>query len=195
LTDEMSAPHAAVMSAGDLSDPTRVIADNLRRLRRRQGLSIERLAASSGVSRSAISDIERGRTAPTINLVDRLARALRVDFSALVGEPQRRATVQRRCDEPAGRARWLSPRRAHTAGFFQVRVAARSRLELEVPDGGVHNVLVAEGRLAIELDDAHYNLGTGDVIQFHAHAPCACVNGFADDAVLYVVVAPEALPA
>ena len=39
---------------------------NLRRLRTRQGLSLERLARLSGVSRAMLGQIELGRSAPTI---------------------------------------------------------------------------------------------------------------------------------
>src|SRR4051794_26943127 len=57
---------------------------NLRRLRSKRGLSLQQLAQRSGVSRAMLGQIEIGRSAPTINLLWKIARALDVTFSALI---------------------------------------------------------------------------------------------------------------
>ncbi len=54
--------------AGRLS--TRVI-----ELRKRRGLTLEQLAAASGVSRSMLSQIERGKANPTLAVTLRIAQA------------------------------------------------------------------------------------------------------------------------
>lgn len=51
--------------------------------RRQQGLSLEAVAKLSGVSRSMISQIERGESSPTISTLWNLTRALQVDFAGL----------------------------------------------------------------------------------------------------------------
>lgn len=51
---------------------------NLRKLREEQGLSQEAFAEEAGLHRTYVSDIERGVRNPTIMVVDRIARALRV---------------------------------------------------------------------------------------------------------------------
>ena len=48
------------------------IADRVRELRAAQGLSLEALAAKSGVSRSMISLIERGESSPTAVVLEKL---------------------------------------------------------------------------------------------------------------------------
>jgi XRE family transcriptional regulator, regulator of sulfur utilization len=175
-----------------------VVAGAVHTLRRRRGLSIERLAAASGVSRSAISDIERGRTVPTVNVVGRLARALGVDVGTLVGDVPRSAVVVRRpADGPApgsAESRPLAPA-SRGPGFLEVRIPAHSRYrEGELHAGVVHNVLVAEGRLGVELGDDQYLLGPGDALQVRDAAPCTYVNWSADPALIYVVVAPAPPP-
>jgi transcriptional regulator with XRE-family HTH domain len=184
LTDE--ARSGTVETVAMDEDPeTGAVACNLRVLRRRRGLSIERLAEASGVSRSAISDIERGRSIPTVNVVGRLSRALRVDFSTLVGELPRSAIVLRR-GAVSERRRSLCPdARPSAAGFFEVRVPPHTRHE--DGDTSVQSVLVAEGRLALEVGGDHFVLGPGDAIQLRAAAPCAYVNWSAEPALLYVV--------
>jgi transcriptional regulator with XRE-family HTH domain len=170
-----------------------VVAGAVHTLRRRRGLSIERLAAASGVSRSAISDIERGRTVPTVNVVGRLARALGVGVGTLVGDVPRSAVVVRRPAEPpapsCADSRPLAPA-SRGPGFLEIRLPPHSRhREGELHQGAVHNVLVAAGRLGVELGDDQYLLGPGDALQVRDAAPCTYVNWSADPALIYVVLA------
>ncbi|HML28970.1 MAG TPA: helix-turn-helix transcriptional regulator, partial [Hyphomicrobium sp.] len=75
---------------GAASAPTKlsmIVGENLRQLRRKQGLSLEQLAAVSGVSRAMLGQIETGKSAPTINLLGRIAEALKVSVSGLISSP------------------------------------------------------------------------------------------------------------
>jgi transcriptional regulator with XRE-family HTH domain len=54
----------------------RVVARNLRRLRRERGLSQEELAARAGLNRNYIGMVEREENAPTVDVLEQLARAL-----------------------------------------------------------------------------------------------------------------------
>jgi transcriptional regulator with XRE-family HTH domain len=56
-----------------------ILAANLRRLRKKQGLSQEELAYRANIDRTYVSSIERGVYAVTIDILDRLARALDVE--------------------------------------------------------------------------------------------------------------------
>ena len=51
---------------------------NVARLRKEAGLSQEAFADHAGLARSYVSDIERGARNPTIEIVGRLAKALKV---------------------------------------------------------------------------------------------------------------------
>lgn len=53
-----------------------VLAENLRSARRRQGLSQEELAYRADIDRTYVSALERGVYAATIDVLERLARAL-----------------------------------------------------------------------------------------------------------------------
>ncbi|MBI1198535.1 MAG: helix-turn-helix domain-containing protein [Phenylobacterium sp.] len=55
-----------------------ILAANLRALRRRQGLSQEELAYRADIDRTYVSALERGVYAATIDILERLARALDV---------------------------------------------------------------------------------------------------------------------
>src|SRR6478752_1498353 len=57
----------------------------LQGLRQAQGLSLDELSRRAGVSKSMLSQIERNQANPTVAVVWRLANALRVELSELLG--------------------------------------------------------------------------------------------------------------
>ncbi len=60
-----------------------LIARNVRRIRVAKGISQERLAFDSGIDRSYLGGIEREVENPTVDLLERLAKALDVPLSDL----------------------------------------------------------------------------------------------------------------
>lgn len=57
---------------------------NVRRLRQELGVSQEALAEDAGIHRTYVSDVERGARNPTITVVEKLARALKVSAGELL---------------------------------------------------------------------------------------------------------------
>lgn len=57
---------------------------NLKALRVKKGWSQSRLARESGVSQTYISELEAGKSAPTVPVVQKLARALGVPVQDLI---------------------------------------------------------------------------------------------------------------
>lgn len=64
-------------------DARQILGTNLRRLRKEKGISQERFALEHGFDRTYISGIERGERNPTVQVVERLAKALEVSISEL----------------------------------------------------------------------------------------------------------------
>jgi len=54
------------------------VAENIKRIRKTQKLSLERTASLAGVSRSMLGQIERGEANPSVAILGRLAGALKV---------------------------------------------------------------------------------------------------------------------
>jgi len=71
----------------DLRD---VFASNLRRFRHEKGLSQEALADAAGVNRTYISKLETGAAYAGLEIIGRLASALRIEAAELLGRPARR---------------------------------------------------------------------------------------------------------
>lgn len=180
------------------SDLTPVLGANLRRLRVRRGLSLDRLAAASGVSRAMISQVERGRSTPTINSVWRIARALDVPFAALISaEKEAALTIQR-----AGDAKVLAshdgtftsralfpfdgPRRVE---FYELRFAPRSEEHAEPHAPGTTEYLaVSAGALEVEVRGSRALLERGDSVAFEADLPHVYRNPRDREAVAYLVM-------
>ena len=68
-----------------------VLAKNVRKYRQAAGLSQEELAHRAEIDRTYISSIERSVYAATIDVVDRLAKALGVEAADLLVRPRRRS--------------------------------------------------------------------------------------------------------
>jgi transcriptional regulator with XRE-family HTH domain len=66
-----------------------ILAANLKRYRRERGVSQEELAHLAEIDRTYISSLERCQYAASIEVVDRLARALGVEAGTLLMCPNR----------------------------------------------------------------------------------------------------------
>ena len=89
LLPDMPKPQAALslvpaVEAEEHEDGAIQVATAVRDLRRVRNLSQRQLAARMNVPRTYISKIENGKAMPTLSSLDRLAKALQVDISALL---------------------------------------------------------------------------------------------------------------
>lgn len=186
--------------ASDPADEVALIVGvNLRRLRTRQGHSLERLAKISGVSRAMLGQIENGKSAPTISLLWKVATALGVPFATLMSSHQGSgASVLRRDDAKVltsseGRfsSRALFPydieRRAE---FYELRLAPHHTESAEAHAPGTsENIVVTQGAVEIAVGrEPPRLLGEGDAILFQADVPHRYRNMRSVEAVLYLVM-------
>ncbi len=83
---------ALVLPAAEPAEPTQAlqVSSAVRDLRRVRNLSQRQLAGRMGVPRTYISKIENGKAMPTLSSLDRLAKALQVDISALLRDAPKR---------------------------------------------------------------------------------------------------------
>ena len=163
---------------------------NVRRRREEAGLTLEQLSTESSVSRAMLSKVERGEKSPTIGVASRIAHALDVSLSDLVGAPAAAASgvavVMRRSDRPVFR----DPE----TGFERHIVSAApgaGRAEMVVhylpaqvstgllpayPPGTEKQLVVLEGTLTVAIGGISETLNTGDSLFFQADAD----HGFAN---------------
>jgi len=66
-----------------------IFAANLRRTRQAAGVSQEDLAMLADIDRTYVSSLERENYAATIDVIERIAAALKVDPAELLAKPRR----------------------------------------------------------------------------------------------------------
>jgi transcriptional regulator with XRE-family HTH domain len=185
-------------STGGEPDLTPALSANLRRLRTKRGLSLESLASLSGVSRAMLGQIELGQSAPTINVLWKIARALNVPFSALIAErvaspvkilsASRAKLLTSRDGTFTSRALFPFDEPRHVE-FYELRLDAHTVEEAEPhPPGTVENLVVTRGALEITVDGARHSLAAGDAIQFQADVPHEYRNPGSNEALVYLVM-------
>jgi transcriptional regulator with XRE-family HTH domain len=159
---------------------------------------LERLAQSSGVSRAMLGQVELGQSAPTINVLWKMARALDVPFSALItstassGVKVLRTSAAKRLMSNDGsfQSRALfpfdEPRRVE---FYELKLTPKGleKAEGHAP-GTVENLVVAKGAVEIVVGPETHSLESGDAILFEADQPHVYRNVGASEAVLYLVM-------
>jgi transcriptional regulator with XRE-family HTH domain len=170
----------------------------LRTERRGRGLSIERLAELSGISRSMVSDVERGAKTPTVLVLDRLATALGTSISRLLDEPVREAVRvlrhagQRVLRDPSGwERRVLSPVLGDVEfEFMRTTIGPGVDAGEFVPHapGSREYLAVERGRLRLTIDDRPYELETGDSASYPGDRRHAFANDASADCVFYLAM-------
>jgi len=189
--------HATQGSLG--RDVAPILGANLRRLRIRRGLSLEQFARESQVSRAMLSQIELGRSAPTINVVWRISTALRVPFSALISETERSSAVSvLRADDSkilANRDGGFTSRALFPFGsarqveFYELRLASGAS-EVAHPHaaGTTEYLVVSDGALELQVAGERVALGAGDSAVFEADVSHAYRNGGPGETQVFLVM-------
>jgi transcriptional regulator with XRE-family HTH domain len=106
------------------------IARRVRELRSLRGYSLDALAASSGVSRSNISLIERGQSSPTATVLDKLATGLGVTMASLFEDAQAPAAAPSPVARVAEQPVWTDP----ASGYVRRNVSPALRSPLQLVD-------------------------------------------------------------
>jgi XRE family transcriptional regulator, regulator of sulfur utilization len=171
----------AVASAGDelgAAELARRVAEALKRYRRERHLSLDDLSERSGVSRAALSQIEGGRTNPTLAVLWKIAVGLEIQFHDLLGAtPDQGILLLRAGDTPALRSkdgrtesRLLSPGGASGENeVYELKFLPKA-LHRSDPHarGTTETLVVLTGALRLEAGGHAHELSAGDSVFFRA---------------------------
>ena len=182
------------------------IAERVRELRAARTLSLDALAARSGVSRSMISLIERGESSPTAIVLEKLAAGLGVTMAAMFDAPRSTAAtggpVARREEQPLWRDPGSGYRRRNVspAGvpqpmqIVEVEFPPRARVAFETGarDLRIHQqVWVLEGTIDVTVGEEQHRLRHGDCLAMRLDRPTMFHNPTRRAARYAVVTASE----
>lgn len=151
----------------------------LKDARKAKGLSLDAVANLSGVSRSMVSQIERGESSPTISTLWNLTRALNVDFAGLMdqGSQGDRIEVLRANEVPnidqMGRGCQIAilspPEEAGGHEVYDIRFSEVGVLNSQPhARGAVEQLTVLEGKVRVTSGGATRELNEGDTARYAA---------------------------
>jgi transcriptional regulator with XRE-family HTH domain len=172
----------------------------IRDLRLRRGMTVQQLADAGHLSKGFISQVENGRTSPSLATLGDLAAALRTSVSYLVADDEPTPHVVRATERPRldiGDA---------TAQVEVLSALPPRNLELllmEMPPGapdaghshsydGEECVLCLAGRVRLRQGDRSYTLEPGDSCHYDGRTPHTIANAGAETARLLVAMTPAA---
>jgi len=151
----------------------------VKRIRIERGFTLKDVEAKVGVSATHVSEVERGKTSPTIGILGKIARALEVEPAFLIDMPSPRLL------HIATRGARGSFMMDHDRSVAESITNGLTRSELTtvlvtIPPGpGVPRVqqhdgeefaCVLEGSLEVAIGDETVRLETGDALHFRASA-------------------------
>ena len=148
----------------------------IKQLRQAQGFTLKDIEAKVGVSATHVSEVERGKTSPTVGALTKIAEALQVNPSYLVDLPVgndvslTRASNRVILSGPRDPARWeiLTAENpyAELSLFVLVLEANTNQPVVRSPRPGDKFIHMIEGIVEIELGDEKHLLRKGDSIHF-----------------------------
>lgn len=160
------------------------LANRLKQARQSRSLSLDALAKLSGVSKSMLSQIERGESSPTVASMWNLTKALDVDFSGLLdSEPGERSPIREiiRAEQTpvimsqgkGCKIRILStPESVGDTEIYDLEFEANACLDSEPHRSGcMENLTVLSGSLVVASDGVTEVINKGDTVRYVADRP------------------------
>jgi transcriptional regulator with XRE-family HTH domain len=195
---EVSPIPVADVPEDDRGRGSETIGEGIRRERLRRGLTLAQLATRVNLTVSALSQIERGASDPSISSLRRIGQAFDVPmFQFLIGTVQREIVVRHdrrtKLNFP-DRALEYELVSADTSGEFEV-------LSLALAPGGstgaVPNshaseecAVVLSGEVIAEVAGQEYELGSGDSIKVHRELLHRFMNRSDAEAEILIIISP-----
>jgi transcriptional regulator with XRE-family HTH domain len=170
----------------------------IRAERLRQQLTLAQVAERAGLTPSALSQIERGVTDPSIGSLRRISSALQVPFFQFLIESDRPSPVVRKADRRrisfAGRDltyEIIVPSVNATFEFHSLELGpGASSRDTALGHDGDECVLAVQGEVDVELMGELHRLHEGDSIYIQHHLPHRTINPGPGRAEVLVVISP-----
>jgi transcriptional regulator with XRE-family HTH domain len=193
------------VSRGSDMPTTQEVGKRLKEVRKLQEMTLKEVAESSGMSPTHISEIERGKTSPTVGALRRIAGALGKDTAFFVeDEPLPRVSVVKKENRETvllgGEGDAFVTARALTSGIPAGRVTLVLVDENEGGTFPVHShdgeeaIVMLAGQARVTVDDDEFVIEPGDCLHFSAKCEHrAVLTGKGRNKALWIRVKPGAI--
>jgi XRE family transcriptional regulator, regulator of sulfur utilization len=174
------------------------VKENLRFIRHTRGLSLDRLASKCGVSRAMLSQIEQGKSTPTIAVLWKIANGLSVPFSELIKEKDAEGIHLLKYEQTkilyssskVFSSRALFPFAGPRKTEFYELILKPGGIEIAEPHqvGTIENLVVVHGKLRLRVGEKVVELEPKDSIFFKADIPHEYSNPTEQETLMYLVM-------
>jgi len=172
----------------------------VREARKSSGLTLEQLAEKSGVSKSMLSQIERGTVSPTFSVLWNLTQSLGIDLSELDQSANDRdiiehthaySTPSKGSIDGKCTLRMLTPNRTVLpVEWYQLTIKPDGVLASEPHAAGTYEHLTCtRGTLQVQSGDLTATADAGDTVRYRAELAHSIRNTGTDAAEGFLVVA------
>jgi transcriptional regulator with XRE-family HTH domain len=161
----------------------KIVGKKLKTIRLKQGLTIQELAARSGVSSNMISRVERGLTIPSVQILMKLAEVFAKSINYFVEEVASTHEVVFSSPGQRDTTVYDDEHNMHTESFTSgLRDPQFMSFLCTIPKGGssgrqlmYHSgdelIVLLEGQLQVAIAGETYLLESGDSLSFKSHMP------------------------
>lgn len=177
---------------------TEVVKENLKVIRHTKNLSLDKLASKCGVSRAMLSQIEQGKSVPTIAVLWKIANGLNVPFSDLLKEKRSEGVYLLKFENSkmlyssskVFSSRALFPFIGNRKSEFYELVLKPGGIEVAEPHqtGTIENIIVVSGKLRLRVEDKVVELEPKDSVYFRADVPHEYSNPTDQETLMYMVM-------
>ncbi|GEB34688.1 MULTISPECIES: helix-turn-helix domain-containing protein [Brevibacillus] len=174
-----------------------IIGANLETIRKKRGLSLDKVAELTGVSKGMLHQIERGDSQPTVTTLWKMATGLQVSFSSLLKAPDSAVSFVSIADvspiiEDNGlcRAYLQFPFDPMTKlEMFRIELDPGASYSSTPHNEGVYEyITVSAGEFCLKIKDELFRMSEGDGIRFAGNVPHQYSNEGEKQAVIQVVM-------
>ena len=177
----------------DTEEMTRTIGINLKRARLRRGFSLDEVSTRSNVSKSMLSDIERGRKCPTIAVLYKICEGIHVSLPSLLKKPEKFVEVvrnQKLVPHGGVKLQYMFRYDINTSmEIHKFAIAPNTEINAESHGERVWEyIMVAEGIFTLILDDDVYEIEKGEAVRFLANRKHTYANKTDNELLVYNIV-------
>lgn len=179
------------------------IGRRLREIRLRKNMTLSEIEALSGVSKSMLSQIERGKVNPTFARVWHLTRSLGVGVGELLGEVSSHIEETRQFEHVKV---FRTPTITSADGLCTTKILNPVRFQLPFEwyemtlrrggalranahgNGAWEHMTVASGRVVVEIGEKEVTLEEGETVRYSAEQPHGVRNDYAGVSKVFLVL-------
>jgi len=172
------------------------LGERIKRLRLSLDLTLKQVGEKAKVSATHLSEIERGKTSPTVGALVRIAHALGREPAQLVDEDVAPSvTLVRRSQRRTWSSGALAVSRLspgidpHEISILEIAIAAGQSAPVG-GDAGEVLAIVLEGEIEISVLESRHRLHEGDALHFRLQDPHALRGGASGARILWVTRPP-----